>query len=173
MLSRIFQKIGLQKISMKPYSNDFLEGQVCVCESQEIARYGLVSSHISSFFEIEKPVFYAELNWDIILKIVTNEILFKAIPLFPEVHRDLSLLLDTSVTYEQIEQLAFETEKHLLKKVSIFDIYQGKGIPDGKKSYAVSFTIQSDTKTLVDKEIDAIMNKLIRVYSQKLNAELR
>jgi len=173
ILTGIFQKMGLQNVQMIPFSDDSLEGQICMSGTKEIARFGLVSSQISSRFEIEKPVYYAELHWGVVLECVGKEILYKEIPSFPEVRRDLSLLLDTSVTYAQIEQIAYETEKHLLQHISIFDIYQGKGIPEGKKSYAVSFILQDSSKTLVDKEIDSIMKKLIRAYSQKLGAELR
>ena len=92
---------------------------------------------------------------------------------FPEVRRDLALLLDESVSFSEIERLAFETEKKLIKKVGLFDVYEGEKIGEGKKSYAVSVVLRDDNKTLTDEEIDKVMNKLITVYRQKLSAQIR
>ena len=102
-----------------------------------------------------------------------NEVLYHDISKFPSVSRDLALLIDKSVEFEQIEQIARQTEKKLLKSVELFDVYEGKNLPEGKKSYAVNFILQDETKTLNDKQIEAIMTKLINNLKQKLNAELR
>ena len=108
------------------------------------------------------------------MKAVRNkEVLYKEISKYPAVSRDLALLLDKNVEFEAIENVARQTEKKLLKKVELFDVYEGKNLPAGKKSYAVNFILQDETKTLNDKQIDAMMNKLIANLKSKLGAELR
>ena len=102
-----------------------------------------------------------------------NKLEYTEISKYPSVSRDLALLLDSNVEFAQIEQIARQTEKKLLKKVELFDVYQGKNLPEGKKSYAVNFILQDDSKTLNDKAIDAIMQKLIKNLTTQLNAELR
>ena len=102
-----------------------------------------------------------------------KEVTFAEVPKFPEVRRDLALILDKQTTFAQIEQVAFATEKKLLKKVSLFDVYEGKGIAEGKKSYAVSFVLQDKDKTLNDKQIEAVMAKLQKNLETQLNATLR
>ena len=102
-----------------------------------------------------------------------SEVLFTELSKFPSVSRDLALLIDKNIEFAQIEQIARQTEKKLLKSVELFDVYEGKNLPEGKKSYAVNFILQDEQKTLNDKQIDAIMNKLIANLKQQLNAELR
>ena len=108
-----------------------------------------------------------------ILKLLSNKIKFTEIPKYPEVRRDLSLLLDEKVTFDSIYNLARQTEKSLLKDINLFDVYQGKNLPEGKKSYAVSFTIQDTTKTLTDVQIDNVMDKLQYNFETELGANLR
>jgi phenylalanyl-tRNA synthetase beta chain len=125
-------------------------------------------------FDITQDVLFADFNWDTIIEMAKhNTIVFKDIPKYPEVRRDFALLLDDHITFEQIDTIAKQTEKELLKEVDLFDVYQGKNLPKGKKSYAVSFTIQDENKTLTDKQIDKIMNKLQANFEQQLGAELR
>jgi phenylalanyl-tRNA synthetase beta chain len=125
-------------------------------------------------FDIKQEVFYANLDWDSVLNAVNrNNITFKEIPKFPEVTRDFALLLDDSITFQKVYDIAWSTEKKLLKKVNLFDVYTGKNLPDGKKSYAVSFTLMDENKTLTDKQIDKIMGKLLTQYQKQLGAELR
>jgi phenylalanyl-tRNA synthetase beta chain len=102
-----------------------------------------------------------------------NTKIFKDIPKYPEVRRDFAMLIDDHITFEQIDTKAKQTEKELLKEVDLFDVYQGKNLPKGKKSYAVSFTIQDENKTLTDKQIDKIMSKLQANFEEQLGAELR
>ena len=108
-----------------------------------------------------------------ILKLLSNKIKFNALPKFPEVRRDLSLLLDESVAFETVYSIAKQTEKTLLKNVSLFDVYEGSNLPEGKKSYAVSFLLQDTTKTLTDVQIDKIMKKLQTNFETELGATLR
>jgi len=102
-----------------------------------------------------------------------TEVKFKTIPKYPEVKRDFALLLDNTVSFKAIHDIAFQTERNLLKKVNLFDVYTGDKLPEGKKSYAVSFTLQDDKNTLTDKQIDKIMSKLQQKYENELDAELR
>ena len=138
-----------------------------------VIRAGLVNQNILNNFEIEQEVFFAELFWDELMKLLKSERTFTGLPKFPEVRRDLALLLDEHVQYSQIEKLAFEAGGKLLKRIGLFDYYKGKNIPAGKKSYAVYFFLQDLNKTLTDKEIDRIMKKITDSLVHDLNAELR
>jgi len=135
---------------------------------------GVVSTSVCQQFDIENNVFMADLDWDQLMQeAAKTQISFQDLPKFPEVKRDLALLLDQSVRFSEIEKIAFETEKKLLKRVHLFDVYEGKNLPAGKKSYAVSFTLQDYTKTLTEFQIDSIMQKLIAQFEEKLGAKLR
>jgi phenylalanyl-tRNA synthetase beta chain len=123
---------------------------------------------------VEKEVFYADFNFDVLLNAVRkNKIVNKEISKFPSVKRDLSMLVDTAVTFAQLKQIAQKTERKLLTDVSVFDVYQGDKLPAGKKSYALSFILQDEEKTLTDKAIDAIMQKLIYNFGKEAGAEIR
>jgi len=136
--------------------------------------YGKLGKKVLHAMAIDNDVYYAELNWTAILKAVKkNKIEFKELNKYPAVSRDLALLLDEQVEFAQIESIARQTEKKLLKKVELFDVYQGKNLPEGKKSYAVNFILEDEGQTLTDKQIDAIMQKLIKNLTGKLGAELR
>ena len=135
---------------------------------------GVISKQLQKQFGLDNPVYYAELNWTQLMKATKkNEILYHEISKFPAVSRDLALLVDESVEFAQIEQIARQTEKKLLKKVELFDVYEGDKLPAGKKSYAVNFILQDEEKTLNDKAIDAVMQKLIANLKKQLNTELR
>ena len=126
-----------------------------------------------SKFDIENEVYYAEISWGRLLKVAGKDSQFKDLPRFPEVRRDLALLLDDRTEFARIEKIAFDSERKLLKRINLFDFYKGKNIPEGKKSYAVSFFLQDLNKTLTDKEIDKIMSKIADNLVRNLNAELR
>ena len=135
---------------------------------------GIVARKVQKQFDIDNTVFYADLNWDALMKATKkSEVLFTELSKFPSVSRDLALLIDKNIEFAQIEQIARQTEKKLLKSVELFDVYEGKNLPEGKKSYAVNFILQDELKTLNDKQIDAIMQKLIANLKKQLNAELR
>ena len=117
---------------------------------------------------------FADINWNNVIEVAKfNKIKFTPITKYPEVKRDFALLLDDKVTFEEIHTIAKQSEKKLLKEVSLFDVYQGKNLPVGKKSYAVSFSLQDNDKTLTDKQIDKIMSKLQSSFEKQLGAELR
>ena len=139
-----------------------------------LVQFGIVALKILKQFGLEQPVFFADLNWQQLMRAVRNQkVTATDLPKYPAVSRDLALLIDKSVEFGQIEAIAYQTEKKLLKEVRLFDVYEGKNLPDGKKSYAVNFILQDETKTMGDKQIDAIMQKLIQNLTKQLNAELR
>jgi phenylalanyl-tRNA synthetase beta chain len=139
-----------------------------------LAEFGLIHNSIIKNFDIKENVFYGDLYWDNVIKKLRKHIIeFKELPKYPEVRRDLSMLLDNSVTFEQIKELAFKTAQYFLKRINLFDVYTGDKIDKSKKSYAVSFILQDLKKTLTDKQIDEIMNKIASVFKKELNAEIR
>ena len=141
---------------------------------KKLIEMGIIAKKLQKQFGLDAPVFYAELNWTALMKVIKkNEVLYTEVPKFPAVSRDLALLVDNSVEFAQIEQIARQTEKKLLKKVELFDVYEGDKLPAGKKSYAVNFILQDEEKTMGDKQIEAIMNKLIANIKKQLGAELR
>ena len=174
ILSRIGMKQGatVQKKSENP---DFSTGIVMENRGgKKLIEMGVLSKKLLKQFDLQQPVYFAELNWTQLMKATKkNEVTFTDIPKHPAVSRDLALLVDNHVEFAQIEQIARQTEKKLLKKVELFDVYEGDKLPAGKKSYAVNFILQDDEKTMNDKQIDAIMQKLIANIKKQLNAELR
>ena len=134
----------------------------------------MIKKSVLKQFGITQDVLYADFDWDTVLEVAQhNTIKFVDIPKYPAVKRDFALLLDDKVSFESIYTIAKQTEKQLLKDINLFDVYQGKNLPKGKKSYAVSFTLQDERKTLTDKQIDKIMNKLQTSFEKQLGAELR
>ncbi len=135
---------------------------------------GVLAKKVQKAADIDAPVYYCEMNWTALMKLLRNkQVLFTEIAKYPAVSRDLALLIDQNVEFAQIEEIARQTEKKLLKKVELFDVYEGKNLPAGKKSYAVNFILQDAEKTMGDKQIDAIMQKLIANLKKQLGAELR
>jgi phenylalanyl-tRNA synthetase beta chain len=170
----LFDRLGYHKIEDKPVQNDvFSEGISMGFGNDVLVEFGVVKKHIIKYFDIKQEVFYADFNWDLIIKIISNKIKFQDIPKYPEVRRDLALLVDQSVAFESLYKLARQTEKSLLKQVNLFDVYEGKNLPEGKKSYALSFILQDTTKTLTDTQIDKIMGKLQTVFQNEVGAQLR
>lgn len=171
----ILQRLGLNRIKSAPTKSDILsEGMSLSLGKKKLVDFGLVKKSVLKHFGISQNVLFADFNWDNVLDMAQhNKIKFTAIPKYPEVRRDFALLLDNSISFEDIHTIAKQTEKQLLKNVNLFDVYEGKNLPAGKKSYAVSFTLQDENKTLTDKQIDKIMNKLQSNFESKLGAELR
>ena len=174
----IFTRLGVNPgivVAEKSDNNVFGKALALKARSGKLlCEMGTVSHKLLKKMDIDQDVFYADINWNNIMRAIKkNETLYHDISKFPSVSRDLALLIDKSVEFEQIEQIARQTEKKLLKSVELFDVYEGKNLPEGKKSYAVNFILQDETKTLNDKQIEAIMTKLINNLKQKLSAELR
>ena len=173
-VTSILSRLGFDKVVNQPITSDFFaEGIAIGLENDVLVELGTVKKSILKHFDIKQEVFYAEFNWDLVIKLLSNKIKFTAIPKYPEVRRDFALLVDTSVTFESLYKVARQTEKSLLKSINLFDVYEGKNLPEGKKSYAVSFIIQDATKTLTDVQIDKIMGKLQHNFETELGATLR
>ncbi|MCA1965884.1 MAG: phenylalanine--tRNA ligase subunit beta [Flavobacterium sp.] len=174
-INTILSRLGLdKKVTSLPFENDiFAEGLALAVGKEVIVEFGTVKKSVLKHFDIKQEVLYADFAWDKIQKYVSTKIKFTDIPKYPEVRRDLALLLDENVPFEQIYNIAKQTEKGLLKDVNLFDVYTGNNLPEGKKSYAVSFILQDDSKTLTDTQIDKIMSKLQGNFESQLGASLR
>jgi len=171
----IISRLGfhLNKFEKEQFSKNILKGLSLKKDTKEMMQIGMVPKKKLKAFGIDVPVYCAIIKWDTLLNKFNNEVSFEELPKFPYAKRDLSLLVDSSVTFESLKQAGLKTEKKLLKEVGIFDVYNGEGIPEGKKSYALSFILEDKENTLTDKRIDKIMKKLINKYQQEFNAELR
>jgi phenylalanyl-tRNA synthetase beta chain len=170
----ILSRLGLTKIVNRPIESDvFAEGIALASGNDILVEFGILKKSILKEFDIKQEVLFADFNWDLLLKLVATKIKFQDIPRYPDVKRDLALLVDSSVSFESIYTIATQTEKSLLKEVSLFDVYQGANLPEGKKSYAVSFVLQDATKTLTDVQIDKTMGKIKHNLETELGASLR
>ncbi len=177
-LELLLKKMGVDIYSLEaaPAPGDiFAEGiEYSLRGGKKLAMMGSISPARLKQFGIKQPVFAAELNWDLLFDLYKkNKVKYKELPKFPEVKRDFALLLDEDVTFAQIRQAAFGAEKRLLKQVSLFDVYRGDKIPQGKKQYAVSFVLQDPEKTLTDQYVEQVMTKLLNSFMKQFGATLR
>ena len=173
----VLKRLGIKQESLKVTDvqlDIFKEGLTYSCGQQVILHFGVVSKKALKLTDIEQPVYYAEFQWENILKLMkSHKVTYTPMPKFPAVKRDLALLLDKKVTFKEVKDIALRTEKEILKDVTLFDVYEGEKLGADKKSYAVSFTLLDEEKTLTDKVIDKTMNKLIGAYKHQLGAEIR
>ncbi len=170
----ILSRLGIQKTQNMPVTSDvFSEGIAISVGTEIVVELGVIKKSIGKHFGIKQEVFFADFKWNLILKLIATKIKYSEIPKYPEVRRDLALLIDQAVTYDSIYTIARQTEKTLLKDINLFDVYEGNNLPEGKKSYALSFTIQDSAKTLTDVQIDKIMSKLQTNFETELGATLR
>ena len=168
--------LSLQAVTLVKGENNIFEDSISIVTKagKIIVELGVVAYKLTKNMGITNEVFFADIYWDNLLKAVKKHVVeYKEISKYPAVSRDLALLVDKTVEFEQIKEIAYSTEKKLLKAVELFDVYEGKNLPEGKKSYAVNFILQDEQKTLNDKQIDSIMKKLIDNLTKRLNAELR
>lgn len=176
-LETVLVKLGIDPRTLESAAKDnpdFSEGQVYSFRDTPVVEYGSVDPALLKEFDIKQAVYAAEFNWDNVLKILADHrILFKTLPRFQVVTRDFSLMLDRKVTFESLQTLAFKTEKRLLKQVTLFDVYEGDKIEKGKKSYALTFTLLDEEKTLTDKQIDKVMLNLARAFEKEFGAVVR
>lgn len=174
-ITLLLDRLGLKKLKTKALQNELLvEGVGVYFKKTLIAEYGKVKKSLLKKSGVKQDVYFADIQWDEVLKLVQFvKTKFSPIAKFHPVKRDLSLLLDDAVKYADLERIAYESERNLLKEVELFDIYQGDKLPKGKKSYALSFMLQSDESTLKDKQIEKSMEKLQKAFQEKLGAELR
>ena len=173
-IDALLSRMGIDKAKTKPLQSDvFAEGVQYAIGNDTLVEFGTVKKAILKYFDIKQEVFYADINWNLVLKLVSTKTKFQDIPKFPEVRRDFSMLIDEAVSFDAIYQLAKQTEKILLKNIQLFDVYQGDNLPEGKKSYAVSFILQDSSKTLTDEQIDAVMSNLQEKLTTELGVSLR
>ena len=174
-VEHVLFRLGITKIKSEEIStHGFSEGLMYKHKKNRLVCFGKVDTKICKSFGVKKEVYYADFNWDLVLKSVLNtKIKYSEVSKFPSVKRDLSLLIDKKVTFKELLSIAKDTEKNILKSVNLFDVYEGDKLPEGKKSYALSFILEDKTKTLTDKYIEKVMGKLISSYESKVGAEVR
>jgi len=176
-IEMVLNRLGLNSGSLATTESNksyYSESIVYLANGRPIAEGGKISSLYRKKFDIEKDVFYGHIDWDYLVETAGKySITYKELPKYPWVRRDLALLIDKSITFAQIKELAFRTEKHILKDVSLFDVYENESLGKEKKSYAVSFILQDEKRTLTDKQIDKVMNQLIKVFTDELGAKIR
>ena len=175
IVTMLLHRLGATEVKPKPTKNDvFSEGLSLSLGKIKVVDFGVVKSNITKDFGIKQEVLYADFNWSALLKLAQNKSIKVSLPSkFPEVKRDLALLINNETTFLDIYRLAKETERSYLKSIDLFDVYEGKNLHDGKKSYAVSFMLQDEEKTLDEKQIEGIMQKLQGAFENKLGASLR
>jgi len=175
IVESVLERVGINSYKSRPIENDFFsEGVSLQVGKHTIVEFGVVKSTIAKQYGIKQEVLYADFNWDAMLGFIKNKtVKVSDLTKFPSVKRDFSLLLDKQVSFDEVYKLAFQTDRQLLKSVDLFDVYEGDKLPKGKKSYAVSFMLQDEKKTLTDNQIDGVMKKLQQTFETKLKAELR
>lgn len=171
----ILQKLGIEDVQMEDAADPYLSYGVTYVKNQSrLVSFGAVNQESLLRTDVNGIVFFADFDWDTVMKIIRNhQIIYREVSRFPAVRRDLALLVDTAIDFEQLRKIAIRTERKLLKEVSVFDVYKGDKLPAGKKSYALSFLIQDEEKTLDDKRIDAIVHKLISNFEKETGATVR
>ncbi|KAA2217036.1 phenylalanine--tRNA ligase subunit beta [Maribacter flavus] len=176
IVDTVLERLGIQDLKVEPDTSKLFSEGVSYKnhEGTALVSFGLVKKGILKHFDIKQQIFYADFQWDEVLNSLKRTgITFKEISKYPEVKRDFALLLDDAVTFKDVYDLGFRTERKLLTQINLFDVYQGSNLPEGKKSYAVSFTLKDTNGTLTDAQIDKIMDKLQSNYEKELKAELR
>jgi phenylalanyl-tRNA synthetase beta chain len=172
----ILEGLGLGELKFDTVQDArFSEGAKFVSRKKELVQFGRIASALLKPFGVTGDVWYAEFDWEAVMAQIgaSKGIRFAEVPKFPSVRRDLALVIDKTISYKEIEDLAWQTERQLLREVSLFDVYEGDKLGEGKKSYAVSFILQDEQATLTDKQIEKIMEKLTKVYTEKLGAVIR
>lgn len=174
-VNKVLHRIGITHFKENYFTNTlFSAGLTYEVKQKKLVEFGLISKAVLKKMDLKSDVFYADFDWDALVKLAgNNSIQFSELPKFPEVRRDLALLLNKDIAYSQVQELAFQTEKKLLKEVNLFDVYEGEKLAADKKSYAVSFLLQDEQATLNEKQIEKIMEKLIANYQEKLGAVIR
>ena len=175
IVGALLNKMGIASYKTKPSKSDYFSEGIALYDGKtKVAEMGVVESSILKSFKIKQEVLFADIASQVLFeKSDKHQMFIKELPKYPSVKRDLALLVDHSIKYNDLYQTAYQTERHLLKEVDLFDVYEGKNLPEGKKSYALSFVLQDDNKTLNDKQIDKVMQKLTQAFEKQFGAELR
>lgn len=171
----ILERLNIKDVEVEEANSPLLAyGITYTKNGQEVVSLGKVQDPLLKKMDVSDSVFVADFQWDRVLKLIKkNRVIFKEVSKFPSVKRDLALLINEDVKFKDLEKIAFRTERKLLKQINIFDVYKGDKLPEGKKSYALSFRLQDEEKTLSDKQIDAVINKLITNFEKEVGAEVR
>jgi phenylalanyl-tRNA synthetase beta chain len=173
----ILSRLGVKPENLSTGESDkkyFAESSTYLFNNKIIAESGRISKNYLSKFDIGQDVYWGHIDWDLLLKMIkTNSVSFHELPKYPSVKRDLALLLDREIKFGQIRDIAFRTERNILHDINLFDVYESDSLGKNKKSYAVSFILRDDLKTMTDKNIDKIMNNLIKAFENELNAQIR
>ena len=173
-VQQVLALLGHPQAAPQPVEHPYLAGGLTLLgQNQPVAQLGAVSSAVLKRLDIGQPVWYAELDWDRLMVKYKNKLTARELPKFPEVRRDLSVVVDQSITFEQLRQIAQRTERKLLQNVNVFDVYEGENLGAGKKSYSVSFTLQDATQTLTEQVIDQVMQRLIGQFEKQAGAVIR
>jgi phenylalanyl-tRNA synthetase beta chain len=173
----VLTRLGINPESLATGESDkkyFVESLTYLSDNKIVAESGRISKSYLLKFDINQDVYYGHIEWDHLLKLIRNHsISYNELPKYPSVRRDLALLLDRRIKFRQIRDIAFKTERNILQEVNLFDVYESDAIGKNKKSYAISFTLRDDLKTMTDKNIDKVMTNLIRAFEKELNAQIR
>ncbi|WP_303312601.1 phenylalanine--tRNA ligase subunit beta [Hymenobacter sp. BT730] len=173
-VQQVLASLGFATPTSQPVQHPYLAGGLTLlAQNQPVAQVGAVSAAVLKRMDVSQPVWYAELDWDWLMRKYKNTLVARELPKFPEVRRDLSLVVDKTVTFDQLQQIARRTEKKLLQQVNVFDVYEGDKLGADKKSYSVSFLLQDPTQTLTDQAIDGVMQRLIQQFEQQAGALIR
>ncbi len=173
----ILGKLGIDtdKFETETVSNELFDnGMLLLSDHRPVVVLGTLAGNVLRHFDIRQTVYYADFNWDRVIELLKgHHVSYREVPKYPKVRRDLALLIDKKITFEELKNLAFRAERNILKEVSLFDVYEGDNIEKGKKSYALSFILQDERKTLTDKVIDKTMRKLQNIFEREMNAIIR
>ncbi|QJX47385.1 phenylalanine--tRNA ligase subunit beta [Hymenobacter taeanensis] len=173
-VQQVLASLGFPSPTSQPVQHPYLAGGLTLlAQNQPVAQLGAVSNAVLKRLDVSQPVWYAELDWDWLMRKYKNTLVGRELPKFPEVRRDLSLVVDKTVTFDQLQQIARRTEKKLLQSLNVFDIYEGENLGADKKSYSVSFLLQDPTQTLTDQAIDGVMQRLIQQFEKQAGALIR
>jgi phenylalanyl-tRNA synthetase beta chain len=171
----VISRLGIANYQLGEIQDaDFAYGLKYFRSDKVIVRFGAATAADKKKADVDKDVYYADFDWALLLDIVRkNKIVNKEVPKYPAVRRDLSMLVDTAVTFEELSSIAYKSDRRLVKNVQVFDVYMGDKLPEGKKSYALNFTLQDEEQTLTDKQIDSVMQKIMHNLAQTARAEIR
>ncbi|PSR54236.1 phenylalanine--tRNA ligase subunit beta [Adhaeribacter arboris] len=174
VVQNLFTKLTRDQMNVQPVEHRYIKNGVTYYRNEvPMVQMGLLNESITKKLDVKEPVWYAELNWDYLIRNYSNNLVAEELAKFPEVRRDLSLVIDKNITFEQIKTIAWRTERKLLQQLNVFDVYEGDKIEAGKKAYAMSFILQDKQQTLTDKVIDSTMNRLMQQFERQLGAVIR
>jgi phenylalanyl-tRNA synthetase beta chain len=174
VIRKILEKFNISAYNSRVIQDDVFDFGLSISDSDEsLARFGKLAPKVCAQADIKQTVFYADINWELLVNQPKDDIVFSEVSKYPEVRRDLSLVLDKNISFSEIEKLARSTERQILRRINVFDVYEGDKIGKDKKAYALSFVLQDKNKTLTDKIIDKCMSRLMQSFEQHLEAFIR